>query len=203
MKFKLLFLVGIFALASCSQKQFSFRKTIKVNHQEQAKSTKEVIEEHTQIVYHHNESSLSEAKSLSSAPTNVLVTPIDNTVEASLNSANSYVANPNNIADQTKEKSIVERASPSKFTKDKKAHGGEGSTAALLGFIFSLVGFIGTFIGLGFIALALLIAGLVLSIVGLKSDRKGLALTGLIFSIIGLVVWLLLIVLIASFISAM
>ena len=59
-----------------------------------------------------------------------------------------------------------------------------GSTAALLGFIFSLVG--------TFAFPIMLIPGIILSINGLKSQsRHGLALAGLIISIIVLVLWAL------------
>lgn len=59
-----------------------------------------------------------------------------------------------------------------------------GSTAALLGFIFSLVG--------TFAFPVMLIPGLILSINGLKSQsRHGLALAGLIISIIVLALWVL------------
>lgn len=61
-----------------------------------------------------------------------------------------------------------------------------GSTAALLGFIFSLVGV--------FAFPVMLIPGLILSIGGLKSrSRHGLALSGLIISIVVMVLWVLLI----------
>lgn len=61
-----------------------------------------------------------------------------------------------------------------------------GSTSALLGFIFSLVGV--------FAFPVMLIPGLILSIYGLKSrSRHGLALAGLIISIVVTILWVLLI----------
>jgi len=61
-----------------------------------------------------------------------------------------------------------------------------GSTSALIGFIFSLVG--------TFVFPILLIPGLIMSISGLRSrSRHGLALAGLIISIVVLALWIILI----------
>src|SRR5712691_2130583 len=70
-----------------------------------------------------------------------------------------------------------------------------GSTAALLGFIFSLVG--------TFVFPFCLIAGLILSINGLRSrSRHGLAVAGLVISIIMIAIWFIIIVGIIISVSA-
>ncbi len=204
MKYKLLVLLGVFALASCSQKQFSFRKTIKVNQHEQVKLEKKSVEKSEEVALENIESLPTTSPNMEapSSPKEVMTMPTDEVLSTALNPSYETTLTPFVEKVQSNEKVTKEKTTPTKITKLNKKTSGDGSTSALLGFIFGLVGLIGIFVGLGIISLGLLIAGLILSIIGLKSPKNGLAIAGLITSIIGLVLWLIAIVLVASFLSA-
>jgi uncharacterized protein YcfL len=203
MKNNILILSALLVLASCSQKQFSFRKTIKVN---QPKQQELVLEESNQAetILAQEPEILTQQETLVSQPTstmlnnNMMIEMNQQTENLNLNEQSNYT--PQVII---KEKAPEEKLAPKKVeSKLNKKAGGDGSTSAVLGFIFGIVGLIGMFVGLGLLSLLFLIAGLVLSIVGLKSSNRGLSLAGLILSIAGLVIWLILIVFVAAFIAA-
>lgn len=203
MKYKLLILLGVFALASCSQKQFSFRKTIKVNQHEQVKLEKKSVEKSEDVALENIETlpSTSAIIEESASQKDVIAMPTDEVLSAELNPSYETTLTPFVEKNQPNDKVSKEKTTPSKITKLNKKTSGDGSTSAILGFIFGLVGFLGIFVGLGFLSLGLLIAGLILSIFGLSSPKRGLAIAGLIASILGLVLWLIVIVLVASLIS--
>ena len=206
MRNNILILAALLVLASCSQKQFSFRKTIKVNQPKQQELVVEESQVGESLIAQDIEISTPQETVVSESTSAILNNSmvIENQQQTENLSLNDPVVNTPQVV--TKEKAQEEKLAPQKAeSKLNKKSGGDGSTAAILGFIFGLVGLIGMFVNLGIISLLsllLLIAGLVLSIVGLKSDNRGLALVGLIASIVGLVIWLILIVLVASFISS-
>lgn len=67
------------------------------------------------------------------------------------------------------------------------------SVAAILGFIFGLIGFVVIFAGsvFSFVSLLLFALGLLFSIIGLKSKVSGLAIAGIILASLGIVFWML------------
>jgi hypothetical protein len=82
----------------------------------------------------------------------------------------------------------------------------KNSAAAITGFVLGLLSLIVLFIN-GLLGLALAIAGLIVSIVGMNQVKnsngaltgRGFAIAGLVLSIISLVLFLLMVVLVASF----
>lgn len=203
MKNNILILAALLLLASCSQKQFSFRKTIKVNSNKQQELVLEETKEEEASTLAESENN--PAQEFVSTEATPIPSGHDMMVETNQEVEQPVLTAPKTYTPpvEVKEKKSIEKLLPSKIEqKLNKKSGGDGSIAAILGFIFGIVGFLGVFIGLGIFSLLLLIAGLVLSIVGLKSENRTLALLGLIFNLIGLVLWLILIVLVAAFISA-
>lgn len=67
------------------------------------------------------------------------------------------------------------------------------SVAAILGFIFGLIGFVVIFAGsiFSFVSILLFALGLLFSIIGLKSKVSGLAIAGIILASLGIVFWML------------
>lgn len=203
MKNNILILAALLVLASCSQKQFSFRKTIKVNQPKQQELVLEESQEPETILAQEPENPTPQETTVSEPTTamlhnNMMLEANPQTEKLNTNEQSFYTPQVT-----VKVKAPEEKLAPQKAeSKLNKKAGGDGSTAAILGFIFGIVGLVGMFVGLGLLSLLFLIAGLVLSIVGLKSSNRGLSLAGLIFSIVGLVLWVIIIVLLAAFISA-
>jgi hypothetical protein len=206
MKNNILILAALLVLASCSQKQFSFRKTIKVN---QPKQQELVLDENKE-----DESTLL-VESENTFPQEIAIAESIPAVSAGndmMMEANQQVEQPKMPIPETytppvavKEKKSIEKLLPSKIEqKLNKKSGGDGSTAAILGFVFGLLGVIFLFTSspvLALLSLLLLIAGIVLSIIGLNSDSRVFAIIGLIFNILGLVIWLLAIIFVAALLS--
>ncbi len=199
MKYKLLILLGVFALASCSQKQFSFRKTIKVNQHEQVKLEKKSVEKSEDAALENIETlpSTSAIIEESVSQKDVIAMPTDKVLSAELNPSYETTLTPFVEKNQSNDKVSKEKTTPLKITKLNKKTSGDGSTSAILGFIFGVVGVIGIFLGLGIISVGLLVAGIILSAFGLKSRKSKLAMAGHITSIVALTVWLIVLVVIA------
>lgn len=206
MKNNILILFALLTLASCSQKQFSFRKTIKVNQPKQQELVLDENKEDESSLLVESENTFSQEITIAesipaiSSGNDMMMEAIQQVEQPKTTIPETYTP-----PVQVKEKRSIEKLLPSKIEqKLNKKSGGDGSVAAILGFVFGLLGVIFLFTSsplLVLISLLFLIAGMVLSIIGLNSDSRVFAIIGLIFNILGLVIWLLAIIFVAALLS--
>jgi hypothetical protein len=205
MKNNILILAALLLLASCSQKQFSFRKTIKVNSNKQQELVLEETKEEESSTLAESENN--PAQEFVSTEATPIPSGHDMMVETNQEVEQPVLTAPKTYTPpvEVKEKKSIEKLLPSKIEqKLNKKSGGDGSTAAILGFVFGVLAIAFMFsssAALALLSLLLLIAGMVLSIVGLNSDNRTFALIGLILNILGLVLWLLVIIIVAAALS--
>lgn len=205
MKNNILILVALLVLASCSQKQFSFRKTIKVKPKKQQELVlEETKEDNTTALVESENNLIQEFTTTESIP---LSSNHDMMVEGNQEVEQQVTNVPKMYtpAVEMKEKKSIEKLLPSKIEqKLSKKSGGEGSVSAILGLVLGILAIAFMFsnsAALVLLSLLLLVAGMVLSIVGLNSDNRTFAILGLIFNILGLFIWLLVIILVAALLS--
>ena len=197
MKCNVLLVISFLLFASCSHKQFSFRKAIKVSNQKQEELAKIELDMVTEN--HQNDEvelvpvALTTNKFIPTQ-TDVLALPIVSSSEGVNSSTHTVFGYSGSNINQLQK--IVaaqnQKIATQPYSKNDEPKG--RLTSAILGFAFSLIGFgfLLTLSVLALISIPLLIVGLILSIRGLKSNVYGLALAiaGIIISSLGLLFWL-------------
>ena len=202
MKSILLILATSLIFISCSQKQFSFRKTMRVNtpHQQIPTSLEDEV-----VVDVSKMSSMDEQDEQES----IVALNQNSNFELPISSIHSNRLFEGNIQNEDIHSNKLTSKIPflkaiqnvSGFNylpihaeaKSNTPEPEDRSVAAILGFIFGLIGFVVIFAGsvFSFVSLILFALGLLFSIIGLKSKVSGLAIAGIILASLGIVFWML------------
>ena len=200
MKSILLILATSLIFISCSQKQFSFRKTMSVNkpHQQVLASTEEEVIDASLM----NTIDDPEQESIIAQNQNndfeLSIEPIlsNGLSEGNLQNEDIHFNKPTSNIPFIKEKQIVSSFKNLPIHAEAKSYIHEPedrSVAAILGFVFGLIGFAVIFAGSVFsiVSILLFVLSLLLSIRGLKSKVSGFAVAGIILASLGILFWLI------------
>lgn len=206
MKCNISFIVFLLLFSSCSQKHFSFRKTIKVNHQKQEdwvlieSDTYSETDQNEELVWILNEMPANDSISI---PINSEAIPVANSPKDLVSLAYkeygysiSYLNHPPKLITKQKDNVAEKNDSNNDEPKDR-------ALAGIVGFIFGVIGFV-AFLSVSvfsFASVPLFIMGLILSIKGLKSNASGFALAGIILNSLGILFWLAVMLVIALILS--
>jgi hypothetical protein len=189
----LMVIAAVLLISSCSQKQFAFRKTIKVQNQELTSQKKSPLESNENV-------------SLSSSTTeeiavNPLLAQIENVQDTKYSEATEMKVSkvmvkenlllpPHNppVNSEVEKKSLQEKVQSKKREIQSKLDEGGSNGIAIAGFICSIV-------GLFIFGLILGTLGIIFSAIGMSRASKtgkgfGLAIAGLIIGIIGVILTL-------------
>ncbi len=206
MKSILLILATSLIFISCSQKQFSFRKTMRVNtpHQQVLAALDEEVEDVRRMSDMDEQEQESIVVQNQNNDFELSIAPIysNRLSEGNTQNEDIHFNNPTNKIPFIKAKQIVSSFKNLPIHAEAKSNIHEPedrSVAAILGFVFALIGFAVIFAGslfsfvyiLPLASILLFVLSLLFSIIGLKSKVSGLAIAGIILASLGIVFWML------------